>query len=115
VTYLSIVVCCVFLIESGLLLKNSIGFYDWLKRFEDVAVSIEGFKPIDETTINNGESAVSGYNWPWTNSTLSILLRGDAKGIVTNASDFTNSEPIALEKIDINPLGSFSKSSRIYP
>lgn len=107
---LVIVVMCVFFTESGLMLGHSVGFYRWLKSFESVALTVKGLIPIDKTTINKGEGWVTGYNWPWSNSTLSVLLRGNATGIVTNASDFTGWETFDPKEINPYPLTPFLKS-----
>ena len=107
---LSIVIMCVFLTESGLMLSHSVGFYRWLKSFESVAMAATGLIPIDKTAINKSEGWVSGYNWPWSNSTLSVLLRGDATAIVTNASDFTGWETFDPKEIQAYPLIPFVKT-----
>ena len=111
---LSMVVACAFLIETGLLLKHSVGFYDWAKRFETTAIAADGFTPLDKTSVNTEGSVVSGYNWPWTNLTLSILMRGDASGGIRNATQFSRFEAVSLETIGPHPLKGFSKSSRLY-
>jgi hypothetical protein len=112
---LAYVVSAVFCVQAGLLLVHTSGYYSWLKAFEAEALVIEGLVPIDETQFNKGRGPISGYNWPWTNSTLSVLLRGNAEGIITNARGFDGWETFDPKTIDKYPLKPFVKSGRLLP
>jgi hypothetical protein len=112
---LACTVSLVFLVQACMLLGHTFGYYQWLKAFEAEAARIEGLVPIDRTEFNKGHSSLSGYNWPWSNSTLSVLLRGNAEAIITNASDFTAWETFDPRKIEKYPLKDFSKISPMRP
>ena len=112
---LACTVSLVFLVQACMLLGHTFGYYQWLKAFEAEAARIEGLVPIDRTEFNKGHSSLSGYNWPWSNSTLSVLLRGNAEAIITNASNFTGWETFDPRKIEKYPLKFFVKSSGLSP
>ena len=71
--------------------------------------------PIDEAVFNKGQGPISGYNWPWTNSALSVLLRGNAEAIVTNARKFDGVETFDPKTIKKYPLKGFTKTAPLYP
>jgi hypothetical protein len=112
---LACVVSAVFCVQAGLLLVHTSGYYRWLKGFEAESLVIEGLVPIDETQFNKGHSSLSGYNWPWSNATLSVLLRGNAEAIITNAKNFDGWETFDPKTIDKYPLKPFVKSGRLSP
>jgi hypothetical protein len=112
---LACVVSAVFCVQAGLLLVHTSGYYRWLKAFEAESLVIEGLVPIDETQFNKGHSSLSGYNWPWSNATLSVLLRGNAEAIITNAKNFDGWETFDPKAIDKYPLKPFVKSGRLSP
>ena len=93
------------------LVCNSFGFYYWLKSFETEAESVQGLVPFDKTAIAPGLGPVAGYNWPWSNSTLSVLLRGNAEGIVTNESNFTGWETFDPRHLEKYPLKQYIKKT----
>ncbi len=111
--------CCiailVFVIQSAPLLFHTVGYYRWLKQFEAAAISAQGLVPIDEVAFNKGQGPISGYNWPWTNSALSVLLRGNAEAIVTNARNFNGVDTFDPKTIEKYPLKAFVKSGRLSP
>ena len=111
--------CCVallvFVIQSSNLLFHTLGYYRWLKQFETAAMSVQNNIPIDEIAFNKGQGPISGYNWPWTNSALSVLLRGNAEAIVTNARKFDGVETFDPKTIEKYPLKSFTKTAPLYP
>ena len=111
--------CCiallVFVIQSTTLLFHTVGYYRWLKQFETVALSTREMIPIDEVVFNKGQGPISGYNWPWTNSALSVLLRGNAEAIVTNARKFDGVETFDPKTIEKYPLKGFTKTAPLYP
>jgi hypothetical protein len=88
---------------------KTFGFYDWARKFESEAQNQTGPVPIDETGIYLGE-----FYWDWTNPPLSILLRGNSTGIILNSRKYKGWQPFDLEKLPINPLGAFEKSSKLY-
>ena len=98
-----------------MLLGHTAGYYRWLKAFEAEALRIEGLVPIDHTEFNKGYGSLSGYNWPWSNATLSVLLRGNAEAIITNASSFVGWETFDPKTIEKYPLKAFSKSAPLSP
>jgi hypothetical protein len=112
---LACIVMTVFLVQASLLLVHTSEYYKWLKAFEAEALVIEGLVPIDETQFNKGRGPISGYNWPWTNSTLSVLLRGNAEAIITNAKNFDGWETFDPQTVEKYPLRPFFKSGPIYP
>ena len=112
---LACTVSLVFLVQACMLLGHTFGYYRWLKAFEVEASRIEGLVPIDQTEFNKGRGSISGYNWPWSNSTLSVLLRGNAEAIITNASNFTGWETFDPKTIEKYPLKGFSKNAPLSP
>ena len=112
---LACTVSLVFLVQACMLLGHTSGYYRWLKAFETEALRVEGLVPIDQTEFNKGHSSLSGYNWPWSNSTLSVLLRGNAEAIITNASSFDGWETFDPKTIEKYPLKSFVKSGGLSP
>jgi hypothetical protein len=107
---LSVVVSAVFFAQGTLLIVHTAGYYRWLKAFEAEALVIEGLVSIDETQFNKGNGPLSGYNWPWTNATLSVLLRGNAEAIITNARNFDGEETFNPKTLERYPLRPFVKS-----
>jgi hypothetical protein len=112
---LACIVSLVFLVQACMLLGHSFGYYRWLKAFEKEALLTEGLVPIDQTEFNKGFGSVSGYNWPWSNATLSVLLRGNAEAIITNASNFDGWETFDPKTIEKYPFKDFSKSAPLRP
>jgi len=112
---LSYIVGMIFIVQSSIMLFHTVSYYKWLKSFESVAMNIQGLVPIDKTKIGVGYSGVAGYNWPWTNSTLSVLLRGNAESIVTNASNFKGWETFDPNLIEKYPLANFKKLKPLFP
>ena len=110
---LSYVVTIVFIVQGGILLFHTFGYYRWLQTFEHTALTVEGLVPIDKTALGAGYGGVAGYNWPWSNSTLSVLLRGNAESIVTNASNFNGWETFDPRVIEKYPLKQYFKSKSI--
>ena len=115
VPLLCCVVSLVFILQSGTLLFHTAGYYRWLKTFEAAAMTVEGLVPIDQTEFGKGYGAVSGYNWPWSNATLSVLLRGNAEAMITNASNFDGWETFDPKTIEKYPLKKYTKSSPLFP
>lgn len=112
---LACIVSLVFLVQACMLLGHSFGYYRWLTTFEKEALRIEGLVPIDQVEFNKGLGSLSGYNWPWSNATLSVLLRGNAEAIITNASNFDGWETFDPKTIEKYPLKGFSKSAPLSP
>lgn len=112
---LTYIVAMAFIVQSSILLFHTVGYYRWLKAFEEIAINIKGLVPIDKTKIGAGYGAVSGYNWPWSNSTLSVLLRGNAESIVTNASNFNGWETFDPKMVDKYPLKKYKKTEALFP
>lgn len=92
------------------LLAHTLQYYQWLKRFEKEALSVQGFVHIDQTAINGKGGWLEGVNWPWSNAMLSIILRGNAEGVVLNASDFNGYEHIDPRKVEKYPLSDYYKN-----
>lgn len=115
VSLLSYIVSAVFYVQAGILFYHTIEFHRWLITFEQTANTVQGLVPIDKTKMGAGYSPVGGYNWPWSNSTLSVLLRGNAESIITNASDFQGWETFDPKTIEKYPLKQFSKMRSYSP
>jgi len=94
------------------MISHSFGFFNWLKTFEREALSVKGSVPVDMTSIARGQGHVSGYNWPWTNTTLSVLLRGSSEALITNASDFSGEDPLDPHKVEKYPIEWYVKRSQ---
>jgi hypothetical protein len=109
-----VLVCALFAVSVIPLTANSYGFFEWLKIFEKEAVTVIGLVPVDQTNIARNQSSVQGYNWPWTNSTLSVLLRGNAEGIITNSTTFIGWETFDPKTVERYPLKGFVKQSYFY-
>jgi hypothetical protein len=71
---------------SYLMLYHTYGYYKWIKRFEQEAISLKVHTPIDKTSINTNHGLTYGYNWGWGNPSTSILLRGNAEAMILNSS-----------------------------
>jgi hypothetical protein len=99
---LGLVVTFFFLSLAFLMLQHTYGFYNWLKRFEEEAISIERHTPIDNTTINTNHGLTTGYNWPWGNSYTSILLRGDTEAVILNNSSHHSNEGGCYERLHLS-------------
>lgn len=82
------IVGVLFLVQSCIMLLHTVNYYKWLKSFESVAMNAQGLFPVNKAKIGVRYSGVAGYNWPWTNTTLSVLLRVNALSIVTNTINF---------------------------
>jgi hypothetical protein len=107
----AVLVSSLFAVTATPMIFHSYGFFAWLKKFENEAIMVDGLVPVDLTSIARNQSSVSGYNWPWTNSTLSVLLRGNAVGIVINGTTFTGWETFDPKTIDKFPLSNYRKDS----
>lgn len=107
---LTIVSSCAFFTMTIFLLAHTLQYYQWLKRFEKEALSVQGFVHIDQTAINGKGGWLEGVNWPWSNAMLSIILRGNAEGVVLNASDFNGYEHIDPRKVEKYPLSDYYKN-----
>lgn len=81
---------------SYLMLYHTYGYYNWIKRFEQEAISLKFNTPINKTGINTNQGLTYGYNWGWGNPSTSILLRGNAEAMVLNST------------LNINPDGNYS-------
>jgi hypothetical protein len=115
VPLLACIVSLVFLQQSGTLLFHTAGYYRWLKTFEAAAITVDGLVPIDQTILGQGYGSISGYNWPWSNATLSVLLRGNAEGMITNASNFDGWQTFDPNMIERYPLKTFTKTAPLFP
>lgn len=115
VPLLACVVSLVFFLQSGILLFHTVEYYRWLKTFEAAAMAVDGLVPIDQTILGKGYGPISGYNWPWSNATLSVLLRGNAEAMITNASNFNGWETFDPQTIEIYPLKTFTKTAPLFP
>ena len=74
-----------------------------------------GLMPIDQTKFNKVQGSLSGYNWHWSNATLSVLFRSNAKAIITNANHFDGSETLGPKTIEKYLLTDFSKTAPLSP
>ena len=115
VPHLAATVLLIFLLQGAVLFGHSIGYYQWLKQFERAALIVDGLVPIDHVPFNKGQGSISGYNWPWSNSALSVLLRGNAESIIINASNFDGWETFDPKTINKYPLKAYTKASPLYP
>ena len=91
---------------------ETFGFADWARKFESEALNQTGFVPISKTGIYDGRG-LYGFDWGWTNPTLSILLRGNAGGGILDNNE-NGWKPFAPEELNENPLGEFEKRGRLY-
>ena len=84
--FLAISATVFFTSMSYLMLYHTYGYYKWIKRFEQEAISLKVHTPIDKTSINTNHGLTYGYNWGWGNPSTSILLRGNAEAMILNSS-----------------------------
>ena len=91
---------------------ETFGFADWARKFESVALNQTGFVPISKTGIYDGPG-LYGFDWGWTNPSLSIVLRGNAGGGILD-NDEEAWKPFAPEELNENPLGEFEKRGKLY-
>jgi hypothetical protein len=127
--YLAIGATVFFTSMVSLMLFHTFGYYRWVQRFEQEAVSLKTHTPIDLTGINTNHGWAHGYNWPWGNPSTSILLRGNAEAMVLNHSKqigivpgvYENVRPGAENlplpppQIELYPLRSFEKRGLLFP
>jgi hypothetical protein len=92
----------------------NLGFAKWGKRFEQEALTRTSNTPIEQTNINTNHGWNSGFNWMWTNPSLSILLRGDAEVVILNNSGHTGWQPFDPAAIEKYPLSRFVKTKTLY-
>ena len=92
-----------------------IGYYKWSKTFEFEAINLTESIHIEKTKIYENENAKwdSGFNWPWSNPTLSILLRGKGDVMILNHTNYSGWEP-NLNMFGHNPLNRYHRSSGLY-
>jgi hypothetical protein len=90
------------------------GFMQWAKKFEREAMGLTVSTPIEKTKINTDHGWNSGFNWMWTNPSLSILLRGNAEAVIMNNSAHTGWQPFDPEKVEKYPLQRFVKKYPMY-
>jgi hypothetical protein len=107
---LCIVATCSLSTLGAQVLFHTHGYYQWLKRFEFEALRVTQTVHIDHTIINPSNNWVGSYNWPWSNAMLSILLRGNAVGIILNPSNHNGWENIDPGSVDFYPLSSYQKN-----
>lgn len=94
-----------------------IGFYNWGGVYEQEISTRMGFVSIRNTIVAN-----SLYNWFWTNSYLSRILRGNTTGaIILNGSNDRDFQPIdpfrigrPFPQIDNNALSHLKKNAPFY-
>ena len=83
------------------------GFFDWARTFES-----EALEQTDVSIINKPDIYDSEFSWGWTNPSLSILLRGNADGIILNRRE--GWQPFDPKKLNKNPLSKFEKPGKLY-
>jgi hypothetical protein len=93
---------------------NTFGYIKWISSVEQQALNISTSTPIDLTTINIDHGWNSGFNWMWTNTTLSIILRGNAQAIILNNSHYHDWEPFDPKVVDPYILNSYYKITPIF-
>ena len=108
---LCIVATCSLSTLGAQVLFHTNGYYQWLKRFESEALRVTQTVHIDHTIINPSNNWIGGYNWPWSNAMLSILLRGNAVGIILNPSNYSGWENIDPGAVDFYPLSRYQKNN----
>lgn len=115
--YVAISVFTFFGSMAALMFFHTYGYYQWAKRFEDVAIAIKTHTPIDQSGINANHGWTHGYNWHWGNPSTSILLRGNAEAMVLNHSNHDGSGPNVYEstKTSANVMPSEPAPFNPYP
>ncbi|MGR8979422.1 MAG: hypothetical protein ACU84H_04950 [Gammaproteobacteria bacterium] len=94
---------------------QTFGFYRWARIYEQEVTTRTGLISIESTRINHSYP-YEGYNWTWTNPSLSLLFRGNLTGaIILNKKDQFGWQPFKPDEIDDNVLGAFKKNSPLYP
>ncbi|NVO14331.1 MAG: hypothetical protein HXX10_09875 [Rhodoplanes sp.] len=74
-------------------LVHTVGFRDWARTFESEVTTRTGRVPIEATAVYRG-GLFEGYNWPWTNPALSVLLRaGPASAVIINPVVYRGWQP----------------------
>ena len=96
-------------------ISYDIGYYKWSKIFEFEALNLSQSTHIEKTRIYEHENSKwdSGFNWSWSNPTLSILLRGKSDVLILNHSTYSGWEP-NLKNLGKSPLDQYHRSSGLY-
>ena len=89
-------------------------FYAWAQNFEKEAISISTFTPINRSNIYFTNQKPSEFEAGWTNPCMSILLRGNAKWVLLNNTNYGGWQPFDPTKISANPLERYKKVAIFY-
>jgi hypothetical protein len=90
----------------------SLEFSRWIKNFELAASKTSSWVHIDDLTPVDG--FYSGFNWAWTNPSLSIILRGNNTGGILNSKHYTGWQPFTPESVYVSPIGFFQKTRDLF-
>ncbi|WP_295466048.1 hypothetical protein [uncultured Pseudomonas sp.] len=93
---------------------HSIDFSNWIKRFEIEAQAASGWSPIDEFKLLAPYNGYNSFSWPWTNPSLSILLKGDSTGGILNSKAYIGWQPFTPEELQNKRINSFLKKSELF-
>ena len=82
--------CLLFMVLSTIDISQTIGHFSYLREFSSFVNSHTGFYPIEKTGIDYKK-----YGWPWTQPSLSLLLRESEENtaIVLNRADYMGWQP----------------------
>lgn len=87
---LVVVAMTVFLALYVNFVSYDLGFHRWLRVFETEAIEVVHSVSVEKTRIYARQDASidHGFNWSWSNPTLSVLLRGMADAVIMNHSTY---------------------------
>jgi len=95
--------------------KYDFGYYNWSKIFERESLNLTLSTNIEKTLIYGNEDTAwdRGFNWSWSNPTLSIILRGKADIMILNHSTYHGWVP-ELNSLGSNPLEKYKRTRGLY-
>jgi len=102
-----------FMTMSIITLVSTIHFSRWLMVFEATVTQTADWTYIDNSQLYHPERL--GYDWLWTNPTLSIVLRGDGKAGLMNSKAYDGWQPFEPTSMQgSNQLCDYHKSGPLH-
>lgn len=111
---LAIVSLLLFASLSYVTINHTIQYLNWTKKYQVFAINNSGLTPIDQIITPDFKVLDRKFNWPWTNPTLSILLRGNADAIILNQTSYTGWQPFDPNLISPKLFARFYRNKYLY-
>ena len=84
--------------------------YDqWLTAFQGACMKSSTWQPVDQVDTIQRHPGNNEFGWGWTNPSMCILMRGNAKAGLLNATTYDGWQPMDPRQLTSNPLAAYKR------